>query len=130
MRATRLATTRWLQNRLSAASVDRVDEVWLVRGRSHVCAGEVGPCAIPLGEAHETITVATDQESPRWVYFLTERHLECQAGYQAVSRLTSVRSPRSVAVLNNLAHDLHRRQRSPHVAPFLPKLDSALSVLT
>ncbi|MFD7073957.1 carph-isopro domain-containing protein [Nocardioides sp. NPDC059952] len=149
-------------------------------------------------KARETITVAANHDAPRWMYFLTENHLECQAGYamlqlgrstsrttsstrllrdgislletgahnaqfggssdrralfegawlalghstrgeleqaclvgdQAVSRLTSVRSPRSVGVLKNLSRDLRRRQRNPHVATFLPKLDSALSVLT
>ncbi|EGD44051.1 putative tetratricopeptide TPR_2 [Nocardioidaceae bacterium Broad-1] len=150
------------------------------------------------GQAREAITRASDGTSPRWMYFLTENHLECQAGYAmiqlgrarqradsdgspkqllrdgtgllttgafdipqggpsdrralyegawlalghvsrgeleegcrvgeiAASRLASVRSPRSVAVLADLATDLRRRQRNPHVATFLPVLEAQLA---
>ena len=150
------------------------------------------------GQARETITRASAGDSPRWMYFLTENHLECQAGYAmiqlgrsrhrtgaegspkrllrdgtellttgafetpqggpsdrralyegawlalghssrgeleqacrigeiAASRLTSVRSPRSVTVLSELARDLRRRQRNPYVASFLPLLEMRLA---
>lgn len=166
---------------------------------AYAAGGEEDAFRRSAEEARETITVAANHAAPRWMYFLTENHLECQAGYamiqlgrstsrtstassrrllrdgtslletgehaaqlggssdrralfegawlalghstrgeleqaclagdQAVSRLASVRSPRSVAVLKELSRDLQRRQRNPHVATFLPKLDSALSVL-
>lgn len=149
------------------------------------------------GEARESIANVTRVDGPRWMYFLTANHLECQAGYAmiqlgraqkrvssgspkrllrtgtglletgaysfptggpsdrralfegawlalghssrgeleqacaigelAASRLTTVRSPRSVAVLTDLAKDLRRRQRNQHVADFLPRLESRLA---
>lgn len=133
---------------------------------------------------------------PRWMYFLTANHLDCQAGYglvqlgrapeaptarvkrhlsvgnqlletgayavpnddpsqrralfegawlalgytaageleqacsvadRAVARLDNVASPRSVALLHELAGDFRRRQRNPHVRDFLPRLEAALA---
>ncbi|MBV2356423.1 transcriptional regulator [Streptomyces sp. J2-1] len=138
------------------------------------------------------------REEPRWMYFLTDNHLDCQAGYGliqmgraqqkadrgtkgrhflargtellqsgaydvphgdpsqrramfegawlalghsahgdleaaceigriAADRLAAVRSPRSAALLHQLAADLRRRQRNPHVRGFLPVLEDALA---
>ncbi|MGQ4484438.1 transcriptional regulator [Streptomyces sp. SAS_281] len=138
-----------------------------------------------------------DQEEPRWMYFLTDNHLDCQAGYGLIQmgrarlkadggtrgrrflaqgaemlrsgaydvprgdpsqrramsegawlalghsahgdleaacqigqivadRLDVVRSPRSAALLHQLAADLRRRQRNAHVRSFLPTLEHAL----
>ncbi|MGW1881508.1 hypothetical protein [Streptomyces sp. NPDC001970] len=38
-----------------------------------------------------------------------------------------MRSPRSAALLHQLAADLRRRQRNPHVRSFLPVLEDALA---
>ncbi|GAA2665535.1 hypothetical protein GCM10010400_27180 [Streptomyces aculeolatus] len=146
--------------------------------------------------AREVIDRRGREEEPRWMYFLTDNHLDCQAGYAlvqlgrskqregvtasrafitqgtsllesgaytvprgdpsqrralfegawlalgygargelelackvgqiAADRLDVVRSPRSVALLQQLAKDLRRRQRNPHVASFLPGLEQAL----
>lgn len=168
---------------------------------AYASGGEEDAFRRTADEARETVTLATGHDAPRWMYFLTENHLECQAGYAmiqlgrstspngtttsskrllgdgtslletgehaaqlggasdrralfegawlalghsirgeleqacavgdlAVSRLASVRSPRSVSVLKELSRDLRRRQRNPHVATFLPKLNSALSIST
>ncbi|MFJ9392463.1 carph-isopro domain-containing protein [Nocardioides sp. NPDC101246] len=167
---------------------------------AYASGGEEDSFRRTADEARETITLANSSDAPRWMYFLTENHLECQAGYAmiqlgrltssngttsskrllgdgasllasgehaaqlggasdrralfegawlalghstrgeleqacaigelAASRLASVRSPRSVSVLKELSRDLRRRQRNPHVATFLPKLDSALSIST
>lgn len=166
---------------------------------AYASGGEEEAFRRAAGEAREAIASAEDVDSPRWMYFLTENHLECQAGYAmiqlararqragtsvpkqllrngttlletgahavqlgdasdrralfegawlalghssrgelelacdvgetATARLASVRSPRSVAVLHDLARDLRRRKRNPHVVTFLPKLDLALAGL-
>ncbi|MCT9080456.1 carph-isopro domain-containing protein [Streptomyces fulvoviolaceus] len=138
------------------------------------------------------------EEEPRWMYFLTPNHLECQAGYSLISlgraevvrgdrargrrfvrqgqdlletgayavekgdpsqrralfegawlalgysasgdlerscevgetaaaRLSTVRSPRSTAVLNQLAAELRRRQRNAYVRDFLPDLEERIA---
>nr|WP_307865513.1 transcriptional regulator [Streptomyces montanisoli] len=151
------------------------------------------------GSARELIASRDgSQEEPRWMYFLTDNHLDCQAGYGliqmgraqqkadgttkgrrflaqgtemlrsgaykaprgdpsqrramfegawlalghsahgdleaacevgqvAADRLDAVRSPRSAALLQQLAADLRRRQRNPHVRSFLPVLEDALA---
>ncbi|MFI1890340.1 carph-isopro domain-containing protein [Streptomyces jumonjinensis] len=148
--------------------------------------------------ARELIETRTGgEEEPRWMYFLTPNHLECQAGYAlvglgrsvieneqravgrrfirtgldlletgahavekgdpsqrralfeggwlalgysaageleraceigatAVGRLDTVRSPRSVALLDQLTADLRRRQRNPYVRDFLPGLEETV----
>lgn len=164
-------------------------------GYAYASGGEEDAFHRAAGEAREAIANGDHADSPRWMYFLTENHLECQAGYAmiqlarthqagaspkrllrsgtelletgahdaqpggasdrralfegawlalghsargeleqacrvggaAVTRLKTVRSPRSVVVLNDLARDLRRRQRNPHVATFLPRLELALS---
>ncbi|MDT3395794.1 transcriptional regulator [Streptomyces sp. B1866] len=56
-----------------------------------------------------------------------ELELACQVGQTAAARLETVRSPRSAALLHQLATDLRRRQRNPYVRGFLPQLEEALS---
>lgn len=51
----------------------------------------------------------------------------CRIGRTATSRLDTVRSPRSVAVLDQLAGELRRRQGNAHVRDFLPELERMLS---
>ncbi|GHJ40478.1 carph-isopro domain-containing protein [Streptomyces sp. TS71-3] len=51
----------------------------------------------------------------------------CEVGKIAADRLDVVRSPRSAALLHQLAADLRRRQRNPHVRTFLPTLEDALA---
>ncbi|MGW0734451.1 transcriptional regulator [Streptomyces sp. NPDC002851] len=141
---------------------------------------------------------SSTEQDPRWMYFLTPNHLECQAGYAlislgrtalhenrsargrrfvrqgesilesgahavakgdpsqrralyegawlalgysasgdleraceigttAVTRLETVRSPRSTALLRQLAADLRRKQRNPYVRDFLPDLEQGLA---
>ncbi|MCZ4100768.1 transcriptional regulator [Streptomyces sp. H39-C1] len=53
--------------------------------------------------------------------------LACQVGQAAADRLDVVRSPRSTALLQQLAADLRRRQRNPYVSSFLPVLEQALA---
>jgi hypothetical protein len=151
------------------------------------------------GTARELIGNRDDgREEPRWMYFLTDNHLDCQAGYSliqmgrkrhkegnivqgrrflaqgtemlrtgayevprgdpsqrramfegawlalghsaygnletacaigqiATDRLDAVRSPRSAALLHQLAEDLRRRQRNPFVRGFLPVLENSLA---
>ncbi|QOC95427.1 hypothetical protein [Micromonospora craniellae] len=45
----------------------------------------------------------------------------------ALPRLDQVRSPRSTALLNTLAHELRRRKRNQHVADLLPDLENVLA---
>ncbi|MFE6592551.1 carph-isopro domain-containing protein [Streptomyces sp. NPDC057781] len=149
--------------------------------------------------ARELIEQRSETElEPRWMYFLTPNHLECQAGYsliglgrsalhqggrsvgrsfvrrgealletgahgvergdpsqrralfegawlalgysasgeleracdiarRAASRLATVRSPRSTALLRQLAVELRRKQRNPHVGTLLPELEEQLA---
>ncbi|MFM9633487.1 MULTISPECIES: hypothetical protein [Streptomyces] len=51
----------------------------------------------------------------------------CEIGQIAAGRLDVVRSPRSAALLHQLAADLRRRQRNSHVRSFLPALEHALA---
>ncbi len=51
----------------------------------------------------------------------------CDIGRTAAARLPDVKSPRSAALLEQLAADLRRKQRNPHVATFLPELEQALT---
>lgn len=51
----------------------------------------------------------------------------CTIGRTALNRLTSVQSPRSTALLRQLAADLSRRARNPDVADFLPDLQRAVA---
>lgn len=50
----------------------------------------------------------------------------CTVTRMALPRLGKVRSPRSAAVLSQLAQDLRRRTRNRNVADLLPDLDAAL----
>lgn len=56
-----------------------------------------------------------------------ETELACQIAATGTQRLATVRSPRSTAVLQQLAVDLRRRQRNPHVRSFLPELEYSLA---
>ncbi|MFF2849684.1 carph-isopro domain-containing protein [Streptomyces sp. NPDC058001] len=166
---------------------------------AYAAAGRDKDFAHTRGSAHELIASRDGgQEEPRWMYFLTDNHLDCQAGYGLVQmgraqqkadagakgrrflaqgiemlrsgaydvprgdpsqrramfegawlalghsahgdletaceigqivadRLDIVRSPRSAALLHQLATDLRRRQRNPHVRSFLPVLEGALA---
>ncbi|UED83186.1 carph-isopro domain-containing protein [Streptomyces profundus] len=166
---------------------------------AYATAGRDNDFAHTRGLARELVTDrASGQEEPRWMYFLTDNHLDCQAGYGliqmgtaqraagqskksrrflaqgtellrsgaygtprgdpsqrramfegawlalghsahgdleaacdvgriAANRLDVVRSPRSAALLHQLAGDLRRRQRNPHVRSFLPTLENALA---
>lgn len=58
---------------------------------------------------------------------LGETELACQIADTATQRLATVRSPRSTAVLHQLAGDLRRRQRNPHVGSLLPELERGLA---
>ncbi|NED93501.1 transcriptional regulator, partial [Streptomyces sp. SID11233] len=51
----------------------------------------------------------------------------CEVGRIVADRLHVVRSPRSAALLHQLAADLRRRQRNAHVRTFLPELEHALA---
>ncbi|MBC9717817.1 transcriptional regulator [Streptomyces sp. TRM66268-LWL] len=51
----------------------------------------------------------------------------CEVGETAAARLETVRSPRSTALLSQLATDLRRRQRNPYVRDFLPELEQRLT---
>ncbi|NDL61114.1 carph-isopro domain-containing protein [Phytoactinopolyspora mesophila] len=164
---------------------------------AYASAGRLTDFSRTREAARETIGRRGRDEEPRWMYFLTDNHLDCQAGYamiqlgraqrrdgitaspkligqgtalletgaytvprgdpsqrralfegawlalghgargelelactvgqQAADRLSAVRSPRSTALLQQLAKDLRRRQRNPHVVSFLPSLEQALS---
>jgi hypothetical protein len=147
---------------------------------------------------HAVDTAHGGIDEPRWMYYLTPNHLDCQAGYSlirlgrgadgqerpartrrllnagnqlletgayalpandpsqrralfegawlalgytaageveqachvadhAVTLLGNVASPRSTALLGELAADLRRRQRNPYVRDFLPRLESVLA---
>ncbi|MFE4018661.1 carph-isopro domain-containing protein [Streptomyces sp. NPDC059101] len=54
----------------------------------------------------------------------------CEIARTAASRLEAVRSPRSSALLQQLAVELRRKQRNPHVNSFLPDLKETLSRTT
>ncbi|MEY9850234.1 hypothetical protein ABH940_007358 [Streptacidiphilus sp. BW17] len=160
-------------------------------------AGQAADFERTRDQARQLVDSAGDGSAePRWMYFLTANHLDCQAGYglvqlgraadtptarvkrhlsagnqlletgahavpkhdpsqrralfegawlalgytavgeieqacsvadRAVTRLESVASPRSVALLHELTGDLRRRQRNPHVRDFLPRLEAALA---
>ncbi|MFJ2870173.1 carph-isopro domain-containing protein [Streptomyces sp. NPDC087298] len=166
---------------------------------AYAAAGRENDFAHTRGSARELIASRDgSQQEPRWMYFLTDNHLDCQAGYGfiqmgrarqkegggakgrrflaqgtemlragaydvprgdpsqrramfegawlalghsahgdleaaceigqiAADRLDAVRSPRSAALLHQLAADLRRRQRNPHVRSFLPALEDALA---
>ncbi|MFG2158212.1 carph-isopro domain-containing protein [Streptomyces olivaceus] len=166
---------------------------------AYAAAGRDNDFAHTRGAARRLIASRDgSQEEPRWMYFLTDNHLDCQAGYGliqmgraqqkaesgkksrrflaqgtemlrsgaydvprgdpsqrramfegawlalghsahgdleaaceigqiAADRLDAVRSPRSAALLHQLAADLRRRQRNPHVRGFLPALENALA---
>lgn len=51
----------------------------------------------------------------------------CDVGAHTISRLERVHSPRSVAVLQQVADALRRRSRNARVGEFLPEFDRALS---
>jgi hypothetical protein len=51
----------------------------------------------------------------------------CCEARTAISRLASVRSPRSNTLLHQLSADFCHRTRNPHVASLLPNLDRALA---
>ncbi|MFJ7164122.1 hypothetical protein ACIQUV_01280 [Streptomyces globosus] len=51
----------------------------------------------------------------------------CEVGQIVTARLDAVRSPRSEALLHQLAADLRRRQHNAHVRSFLPALEHALA---
>jgi hypothetical protein len=51
----------------------------------------------------------------------------CTVARLIVPRLGQVQSPRSVALLGQLVHDLRRRARNATVADFLPELETALA---
>ncbi|MFD4751838.1 carph-isopro domain-containing protein [Streptomyces sp. NPDC058426] len=166
---------------------------------AYAVAGRDDDFAHARGTAAELIASRDGgREGPRWMYFLTPNHLDCQAGYGLVQmgraelrsengrkgrrllaqgtemlrsgayevprgdpsqrramfegawlalghsahgdleaacavgrivadRLDVVRSPRSAALLHQLATDLRRRQRNAHVRTFLPELEHALA---
>lgn len=50
----------------------------------------------------------------------------CDIARTAASRLVTVRSPRSAALLRQLAVELRRKQRNPYVGTLLPELDEHL----
>jgi hypothetical protein len=58
---------------------------------------------------------------------LGETERACQIAATATQRLATVRSPRSTAVLHQLAADLRRRKRNPYVSGFLPELEQGLA---
>ncbi|GAB2917191.1 carph-isopro domain-containing protein [Streptomyces mayteni] len=164
----------------------------------YATAGRVTDFARARGTARELIERRHHGDEPRWMYYLTDNHLDCQAGYAlirlgraqqrnggsataksllnegstllsagahavprgdpsqrralfegawlalghsargelelaceigqiAAGRLESVRSPRSDALLRQLAADLRRRRRNPYVDDFLPALERALA---
>jgi hypothetical protein len=164
---------------------------------AYAVAGRATDFARTRGAARELIDRRGNGEEPRWMYYLTDNHLDCQAGYaliqlgraqqrngntspakgflnqgatlletgahtvprgdpsqrralfegawlalgyaargelelachagrRAAQRLDTVRSPRSTALLQQLAADLRRRQRNAHVSSFLPALQQAL----
>ncbi|MCT2589838.1 transcriptional regulator [Streptomyces sp. N2-109] len=167
---------------------------------AYASAGRDNDFAHTSGAARELIgSRDAGREEPRWMYFLTDNHLNCQAGYSlvrmgraqqregntvkgrrslaqgtamlrtgayevpcgdpsqrramfegawlalghsargeletaceigqiATDRLGVVRSPRSAALLRQLAGDLRRRQRNPFVRSFLPSLEDALAL--
>ncbi|MFE2426969.1 carph-isopro domain-containing protein [Streptomyces sp. NPDC059373] len=165
---------------------------------AYATAGRTIDFARTRDTARELIERRGNGEEPRWMYFLTDNHLDCQAGYAliqlgraqqrdgnttatqgflsqgsallttgaytvprgdpsqrralfegawlalghsargelelacevgqiAANRLDAVRSPRSTALLQQLAVDLRRRQRNAHVSSFLPALEHALA---
>jgi hypothetical protein len=51
----------------------------------------------------------------------------CAVAHLALPRREKVRSPRSTALLDTLATELHRRKRNHTVADFLPELKSSLA---
>jgi hypothetical protein len=55
-----------------------------------------------------------------------ELERSCEIARTAVARLETVRSPRSTELLQQLAVELRRRQRNPHVGTFLPELEESL----
>ncbi|GAA3359540.1 hypothetical protein GCM10017744_038580 [Streptomyces antimycoticus] len=56
-----------------------------------------------------------------------ELELACEVGQIAARRLETVHSPRSTALLRQLAVALRRRQRNSYVSGFLPSLEQALA---
>lgn len=51
----------------------------------------------------------------------------CEVGQTATARLEAVRSPRSTALLRQLASDMRRKQRNPYVRDFLPELEERIA---
>ncbi|SOE32511.1 carph-isopro domain-containing protein [Streptomyces sp. OK228] len=57
-----------------------------------------------------------------------ELERSCEIARTAIARLETVRSPRSTEILQQLAVELRRRQRNPHVRTFLPELEEGLRI--
>jgi hypothetical protein len=56
-----------------------------------------------------------------------ELERSCEVGERAAARLSTVRSPRSTALLGQLATELRRKQRNPYVRDFLPELEERIA---
>ncbi|MFB6643155.1 carph-isopro domain-containing protein [Streptomyces chartreusis] len=56
-----------------------------------------------------------------------ELERSCEVGETAAARLSTVRSPRSTALLNQLATELRRKKRNPYVKDFLPDLEARIA---
>ncbi|MCI2422899.1 hypothetical protein MOQ72_36290 [Saccharopolyspora sp. K220] len=166
-------------------------------GYAYAAAGRTREFDRARYDAREVVEQGPQHDDPRWMYFLTSSHLDCQAGYALIElarqqqgakdtaakrrlaegaslletgaygvptghpsqrralyegawlalayasrghheraceigrlttgRLDTVRSPRSLAVLRQLAVDLRRRRRNKHVREFLPELEDSLA---
>lgn len=166
---------------------------------AYASSGEVSDFERTSGLARDLLEQRRDvSDEPRWMYFLTSNHLECQAGYSlinlgrttapaggraagrrlvrrgeelletgahavskgdpsqrralfegawlalgystsgdleracdigrtAAARLETVRSPRSTALLQQLAEEMRLKRKNVHVNSFLPELEEALA---
>lgn len=103
-------------NRSTGRSLVRRGEQFLETGAHLVSKGDPSQRRALFEGAWLALGYSTSGELER----------SCQIASTAVARLETVRSPRSTELLRQLAVELRRRQRNPHVKTFLPELEEGL----
>jgi hypothetical protein len=114
-----------LAGREHLAEGDRAGRALLRRGTRLL---RTGAHDRPLGDASQRRALYEGA----WLSLAYSAHgdleVACGEARTAIGRLSSVRSPRSNALLHQLSTDFRRRTRNSHVAEVLPELDRALAL--
>jgi hypothetical protein len=103
-------------------------------GRALVRQGETllesGAYAVPKGDSSQRRALFEGAWLALGYSASGELERSCEIGRTAAARLATVQSPRSTALLEQLAVELRRKQKNPHVGSFLPELEEALATRT